>query len=236
MYTILLSFLWIWPGLIGLIVGLSELLNRYKSFERLFNGYSAIYMLINFTASVFVYFIFHLYKINLGAIGNNEIGYIVVAGIGAMGFMRSSFFNYKASNDKVIAIGPAAILDIFLDAAQRQFDQSLSGYNLSEMETTMGGLNFVSASKDLPIIILSSMRVLTAAEQKELSDEILKLVNDTNTTAEVKNIALGVILLKYTGMELLKKAVAVLRTIYNKKVLQDLQKIDQIQQQLNKIV
>jgi hypothetical protein len=159
----------------------------------------------------------------------------LVAGIGAMALLRSSLFNYKATNDKVIEVGPAAFLEIFLNAAQRQFDQALSDQNLSEMETTMDGINFVSASKDLPIIILSSMRVLTATEQKELSDEILKLVNDTNTTVEVKNIALGVILLKYTGMDLLKKAVGILRNIYNNKVQLNLQKIDQLQQRLNRV-
>lgn len=235
MWSNFLSFYWLWPGLIGLTVGLSELLNRYKSFEKLFNGYSIIYIMINFGASVFAYYIIHIYDIKLGDIGKNELGYIIVAGVGAMAFLRSSFFNYKTGNDKVIEVGPAAFLEIFLNAAQRQFDQVLSDKNLTEMESTMNGINFVSASKDLPIIILSSMRVLTAGEQKELSDEILKLVNDTNTTIEVKNIALGVILLKYTGMDLLKKAVSILRNVYTGKVQQNLKEIDKLQQLLNTV-
>jgi len=236
MSNILTDFLWIWPGMIGLTVGLAELLNRYKSFEKLFNWYSWIYMGINFLASVLVYFIFHIYDIKLGEIGKHELGLILLSGFSAMGFLRSSFFNYKTSNDKVIEVGPAAFLGIFLTAAQRQFDQALSEQNLNALEGTMEGLNFVSASKDLPIIILSSMRVLTTDEQKDLSDEILRLVNDTNTTNEVKNIALGVILLKYTGMDLLKKAVQILRNIYKDKVQKNLEKINEVQQQISKIV
>jgi hypothetical protein len=193
-------------------------------------------MIINFLASVLVYFIFTIYNIKLGEIGTQKLGLILVSGISAMGFLRSSFFNYKTSNDKVIEVGPAAFLNIFLTAAQRQFDQTLSEQNLNKLEKTMEGLNFVSASKDLPIIILSSMRVLTTEEQKDLSDEILRLVNDTNTTNDVKNIALGVILLKYTGMHLLEKAVQILRNIYKKEVHKSLERINEIQQQISKIV
>ncbi len=232
----MIGFLWIWPGLIGLIVGFSELLNRYKSFERMFNIYSVIYVTINFLASVLVYYIIIAYDIKLGDIGKNDIGKIMVAGLGAMAFLRSSFFTYKMTNDKVIEVGPAAFLGIFLNAAQRQFDQVLSEYNLKKMKALMGGINFLSASKDLPILILSSMRVLSSDEQKELSDDILKLVNDTNTTTEVKNVALGTVLLKYTGMKLLIEAVVILKDIYKNKVTPDIDKIKNMQQQLNKIV
>jgi hypothetical protein len=228
------EFLWIFPGLIGFIIGLSELLNRYNSFEKLFNTYSIIYMLINCIASILVYFIFKIYDIKLGEIGKHDLGQILVAGIGAMAFLRSSFFNYKTSNDKVIEVGPAAFLSIFLNAAQRQFDQTLSEKNLTELESVMYGINFVSASKDLPIIILSTMRVLSNEEQKELSNEILKLVNDINTSIDVKNLALGVILLKYTGMPLLRTAVKILNSIYNNNIQADLKKINDFQAEFDR--
>jgi len=230
------DFLWIYPGIIGFTVGMSELLNRYKTFERIFNWYSILYMMINFSASVLVYFIFKIYKVDLGGIGSHSLGLILLSGISAMGFLRSSFFNYKTSNDKVIEVGPATILNIFLNAAQRQFDQALSQYNLNRLKETMKDVNFISASKDLPIIILSSMRVLTSDEQKEFSDDVLKLVNDTNTTVEVKNIALGIVCLKYTGMELLEGAIDTLKDIYNNKIQKSLDRINQLQQDISKIV
>jgi hypothetical protein len=52
-------------------------------------------MLINFTAAVLAYFIIKKYKLNLGSLSEHEIGFILVSGLGAMAFLRSSFFSYK---------------------------------------------------------------------------------------------------------------------------------------------
>jgi len=97
----------------------------------------------------------------------------------------------------------------------------------------MKDINFASASKDLPLIILASMRVLNNEEQKSLSDDILKLVNDTTATTEAKSIALGVILTKSTGYALLKTAVDSLREIYQTKTKVNLEKLSTFQNKLN---
>lgn len=230
----MVNWIWIWPGLLGLLAGFGELLSRYRTFERMLNVFSLLYMLINFLAAVLVYELIEIYKINLGSLGEHQIGKILFAGLGAMAFLRSSFFNVKLANDKVIEVGPAAFLAIFLDAAQRQFDQLISGDNITFMGQLMSELNFLSASKDLPILILSSMRVLSQDEQRELSNDILKLVNDTNSTTEVKNIALGTLLYKYTGRKQLRCAVTELKKIYAEKITPGLDKIKELQEQLLK--
>lgn len=223
-------------SLIGLFVGLSELINRYKSFDNIFmNIYSWIYMLINVGASILVFYIIITYNINIGSITIKPVGKILFAGLGAMAFLRSSFFTYKDTNDKVIEIGPAAILTIFLRATERQFDQTLSKGNLDKLNKVMIGLNFISASKDLPLIILSLLRVLDDNEQKQLSDEILKLINDTSTTTDAKNIALGALLIKYTGFDLLKSAVNNLKEIYQITTKPLLDNLDLAQQKLKDI-
>jgi len=223
-------------GFLGLFVGLSELLNRYKSFEKIFiNIYSWLYMLINFFASITAYIVIKKYEINLGALSKHEIGLSIAAGLGAMAFLRSSFFTYKDSNEKTIEVGPAALLTVFLKAAERQFDQILAEKNIKEVSVIMTGINFLSASKDLPLIILASMRVLNSEEQKLLSEEVLNLVNDSTSTTEAKNIALGAILLKYTGLELLTEAVNSLKLIYNSKTKSSLDQINKTQAILRKI-
>lgn len=220
-------------GLIGLFVGLSELLNRYKSFDKIFmNIYSWLYMLINVGASILTLYIVVTYDIKFGTVTTRSIGYILFAGLGAMAFLRSSFFTLKDSNDKIIEIGPAAILTIFLRATERQFDQTLSKNYLDKLNKIMIGLNFLSASKDLPLLILSLMRVLDDEEQKKLSEEILKLVNDSTTTIEAKNIALGALLIKYTGFDLLSSAVKQLKEIYRTTTKPILDNLDIAQQKL----
>ena len=220
-------------GAIGLFVGLSELVNRYNSFGKIFkNVHSWIYMLINFAAGILVYVIIKIYKVNLGPISSHEVGICFVAGIGAMTFLRSSFFTYKTSGDQIIYVGPAAILAIFLKAAEFEFDRNISTNNLSEVSKIMKGLKFISASKDLPLMILATMRVLSNEEQKNLSDDILKLVNDPSASVDVKNIAMGCILIKYTGITLLTSAVRSLKDTYPK-LDEDLEKITKLQSKLS---
>jgi hypothetical protein len=143
-----------------------------------------------------------------------------------MAFLRSSFFNYKDSSGKTIEIGPAALLSVFLKAAETQFDQTVSNENVENISAIVRGLSFISASRDLPVIVLNSMRVLSSDEQKTLSDDILKLINDSTTTTEVKNLALGLILIKYSGFDLLKTSIEKLNVIYEDKA----KIISQIQQ------
>lgn len=216
-------------GLVGMFVGLSELVNRYKSFKRVFvNFYSLSYMGLNFLAAVLFYWIVIRYQIDLGPFTKHTIGLIITCGLGAMAFLRSSFFNYRDTAGKIIEVGPAAMLTIFLRAAERQFDQCLADGCIEDVGALMDNkdLSFISASKDLPLLVLSCMQVLSDDEQKQLSEEILKLVNDTNTTVDVKKLALGAILLKYTGKDLLEKCVKKLIEIYKAQPKADLAKLD----------
>lgn len=98
-------------GALGFFVGAAELLNRYKTFKTVFNNsYAWVYMIINLIAAIITYAIMHVYDIKIGTLGSQEIGGSLVAGLGAMAFLRSSFFSFKDSNDKTIEVGPAAIL------------------------------------------------------------------------------------------------------------------------------
>lgn len=204
-------------GLLGFFVGLSELANRYRSFARLFSdGYSWLYMLINFTAAFMVYVIVVQYDWPIGALKDHHSGKVLFCGLSAMALLRSSFFIYKDSNGKTFEVGPAALLSIFTKVAETQFDQLQSVKNLDLVEPVMKDLSFLSASKDLPVMVLASMRVLSSDEQKLLSDEITKLVNDNTVTTDAKNITLGLILLKYTGIDLLKSCAQKLKDIYTK--------------------
>jgi len=219
-------------GVLGLFLGFSELINRYNSFDKIFkNVYSWIYVLINFMASFAAYSIIRVYKVNIGAMGEHSIGLIIFSGLGAMAFLRSSFFNYKTSNGQVVAVGPAAILSVFLRAAESEFDRIISNDNVKFAAGLMKGISFVSASKDLPLIILGSMRALSSEEQKTLSDDILKLVNDINPNTEAKNIAMCTLLIKYTGYELLTTSIRALKDIYGT-TLKDLEKISNLREEL----
>jgi hypothetical protein len=210
------QFWWmIVAALVGFFVGLSELINRYNSFRFIFASlYSWLYVLINLAAGMLVFLIMQVYNINLGTIGTHPLGKSLAAGLGAMAFMRSSFFSFKDSGGKTVDIGPAVVLNIFLKASERQFDQMVAGRTLSEIGEIMRGLNFVSASKDLPILILKSMLVLSVEEQAKLSEEIGKLLQDESSGNDIRNVTLGIIIARYSGIDLLSQAVYNLRKMY----------------------
>lgn len=115
---------------------------------------------------------------------------------------------------------------MFLKAAERQFSQNLSTQSVKDVSAIMVGLPFTSAAKDLPRILLTTLRVMGPNEQKALSNDILNLVNDQNTTIEAKNIALGIILEQYTGIELLIVTVKELKNIYENTIVPQAKQID----------
>jgi hypothetical protein len=210
------QWFWLWlAGIIGFLIGLSELLNRYKAFLYIFsNGYSWLYLGINLSAGMIAYALIIAYNINLGDIGKLNVGKSIAAGIGAMAFLRSSIFSYKDSAGKPIDVGPAALLNVILKATERQFDQVVTFRTLARVDPIMKGIDFVSASKDLPELINRSMKVLSSDEQAQLSSEIVKLLKDDSITEASKSINLGMIMEKYTGVPLLLAAVDALKRIY----------------------
>ncbi len=202
-------------GILGAAVGLSELASRYNSFHKVFEeGDSWLYMGLNFGAGFVIYCIVQMYGIDLGPLKTHAIGRIIVCGLGAMAILRSSFFSFKDSSGKSVDVGPSALIAVFLKVSETEFDRKISSLNMQKVAGIVTGLKFLSASKDLPILVLGSMRVLSADEQKQIADDISKLINDNTITTEIKNVALGLILIKYTGEQLLTEAVKTLKSKY----------------------
>lgn len=222
-------------GSCGFLVGISELISRYKSFRLIFaNKYSWVYIGVNSLAALLVLYLIRLYNIRLGPVGEKLAGQSLIAGFGAMAILRSSFFHFKDSNDKVIELGPAAVLAVFLKVAERRFSQNLSRSNVIEATKIMKGLPFAKAARELPIVMLNSHRIFSEEEQKNLSEEILLLVNNPGSSDEIKNIALGTLLERYFSLEFLKVAVDSLRSVYEED-MQKVQEIDKFQDLLNTI-
>jgi hypothetical protein len=170
---------------------------------------------VNMSAGMIAYALIIRYDLKLGDIGRIPVGKSIIAGIGAMTFLRSSVFSYKDSAGKPVDVGPAALLNVILKATERQFDQVVTFNTLERVDPIMKGVDFVSASKDLPELINRSMRILTSDEQTQLSSEIVKLLKDDSITEASKSIFLGMIMERYTGVPLLRAAVEALKRIYD---------------------
>lgn len=198
---------------LGFLWAFSELLSRYKVGKFIINSKNAwIYLLINGMASVIVYYFIPKLHVSFGVFTSTEWGKVLLAGLSAMFILRSSFFNYhdKDSN-KSISVGISTILQIFLDAAERSFDQEQSVNNLKSISDVMSGIDFSKAEKDLTVICLNLMQNVSPDEQKKLAESIKNLSEPRAVQHELtKSVTLGITLARITGIRLLKQAIETL--------------------------
>jgi len=191
--------------LIGCTSAYSELLSRYKSPWQIIKIPAGLaYLFINGIASVIAYILVHKFKIADG----NIVFQTVIAGTSALIILRSSIANIKVG-EKTTDVGIAAILQVFLNAADRSFDQIRSDNELSKVSKLMENVDFEKAKLALPITCFNSMRNVPQDEQKQVSSDVEKLSKE-NLDNNTKAINLGILLAKSTELKLLEKAVSTL--------------------------
>lgn len=199
--------------LLGFLWAFSELLSRYKVAKFILNSKNAwMYLLINGVASVTVYYFIPKLNMSFGVFTSSEWGKILLAGLSAMFILRSSFFSYHDKDtNKSINVGISTILQIFLDAAERSFDQEQSVNNLKNIAIVMQGVDFTKAEKDLSVLCLNLMQNVSTEEQKKLAESIKNLAEPKAVAHELtKSVTLGITLARITGIRLLKQAVETL--------------------------
>jgi len=106
---------------LGILVGLAELVSRYRDAPQsvLYKPPALLYLALNGAASGLALALIRGYGWTFGAAaGPARWTQLLVAGVGAMAFLRTSLFTVRAG-DRDIAVGPATFLQIFRDAADR---------------------------------------------------------------------------------------------------------------------
>jgi hypothetical protein len=199
--------------LLGALVGFGELLNRYRNPGLVFKvATSVIYLLINGMASALTYYIMDQYNLWFDGFTSKEIGKIAFSGLSAMFFLRSSVFVYKPKDsDTSMNIGIASFIQIFLDFAERSFDQNQSIVKLNKVRQIMQDIDFELASKDLSLLCLALMKNVSMEEQQKLAEDIQKLTSGGLKFVETKSVSLGILISDVAGVELLEVAVETLK-------------------------
>jgi hypothetical protein len=148
---------WAAVAMLGGVVGASELISRYKDHPgAAIQTWPAIfYIAINSAASV-------------GALGliqaNRWFGpsrwiQILMAGVGAMAFFRTSLFVVRAG-DRDVGVGPSGFLQIFLTAADRAVDRKRAAARSDAVAAVMKDVDFDKALKALPPYCVVLMNVV----------------------------------------------------------------------------
>jgi hypothetical protein len=194
---------WVAVGVLGGVVGASELISRYKDHPgAAIQSLPAIfYVVINSAASVAALGLAQGY----GWFGSSRLTQVLMAGVSAMAFFRTSLFVVRAG-DRDVGIGPSGFLQIFLTAADRAVDRKRAAARSDAVVGAMRGVDYAKAKVALPPYCLALMQNVSQEDQSEL-DRALDDVDREEAEPSVKALLLGIELINVVGADVLTTAV-----------------------------
>jgi hypothetical protein len=198
-------------ALFGLLVGATELISRYRDdpMAPLTTIPGVIYIGTNAIASIGALWILQTQNVapTFGGLPP-ELGQVLMAGFGTMLFFRSSLFNVRVGETEV-AIGPAAVLQIILNSADRACDRLRAGPRSDRVSRIMRGVSFEQAKVQLRLHINALMQNIGEAEQKQL-ERAIEDIGKVTMSDEAKAYSLGLLMMNIVGEDVLERAVGVL--------------------------
>jgi hypothetical protein len=200
---------YVYVFLIGALLGITEILGRYTDspVAAMKSPGAAIYVAVNAFASMAALFL--LERLAPGAV-TNPISQVLLAGVGAMAFLRSSVFKAKIANEEV-SIGPAIILDTLLKFADAQVDRGRAEERADRIAEVIQSLPLAHAGVDLPRLCFALMQNLALDVRQRTLDDITIIVTDTKRSETVKVMEVGLVLWSRVGIGTLTGAVTLLK-------------------------
>jgi hypothetical protein len=202
--------------LFGALVGLGELLARYRDEPRraIVTSPAMLYIAINGFASVFAL----IAIVTFGWVSDSQnspeaqrLLRVLLAGFGAMAVFRTSLFSVRVGTND-IGVGPVAFLQILLGATDRGVDRKRASDRAEKVVRIMGKLNFDAVYKALPAFAMMLMQNLQPEDQKAIGDQVKDLSSpDADMPPQTKVLNLGLLLMNFVGEEVLEDAVRGIR-------------------------
>jgi len=194
---------WAAVALLGGVVGASELISRYKDDPgaSIRSWPAAFYIAINAAASVAALGLIHANN----WFASSRWTQILMAGVSAMAFFRTSLFVVRAG-DRDVDVGPSGFLQIFLAAADRSVDRKRAAARSDAVAEVMKGVDFTKASKTLPPYCLALMQNVSPEDQQVLN-RVLEALEKRDAEPSVKALLLGIELINVVGVDVLTTAV-----------------------------
>jgi hypothetical protein len=199
-------------ALLGLLVGAGELISRYKDAPKkaLYTGPAIFYIALNVAASILALALIRGFNRTFNTTGPSQRwAQVLVAGVSAMAFFRSSLFIVRAG-DRDLGIGPGTFLEIFRFAADPAVDRLRARARSQSVAKLMEGIDYHKASAGLVPYCLALMQNVPVEEQTKLYDD-LKALGPEPMDDAIKVRVLGLALLNVVGPGVLAAAVDGLR-------------------------
>jgi hypothetical protein len=133
---------------------------------------------------------------------------VLLAGVGGMAVLRASVLTLKVQ-DQDIGVGPAAILQIYMNVADRATDCTRAQARAHAIAKLMKDVDFDKAKVSLPATCFALMQNVGAEEQKIISNQVNGL-EGVEIAPAVKSTILGLSLLDIVGAGALQAAIDLL--------------------------
>jgi hypothetical protein len=199
--------LWVQAVIAGLIasgVGLAEITTRYRSDPgRALRTLAAkLYLALNAGAGIGALFLIDTLGWKFGQSHHVTAWRILVAGLGALAFFRSSLFMAKIGGADV-PVGPNIVLEGLLNACDRDVDRKCADAIAADLrEEDLTGLDPMTTMTNLPVLCLSLMQNFPPSDQALLGAELNKIRTDRVLLPKAQVRAVIVQLAKFLSADL----------------------------------
>ena len=134
------------------------------------------------------------------------VGKVVVAALGSLAVIRSSVFQTRIG-DRVIDVGPHALITALLHATDRSMDRRHAEHRSAIVTEIMSDVAFDKAQIALPTHCFNAMQTVSDEEQETVATQLSKITRLDSMPDHAKSLVLGFLLLDIVGEDLLRRAV-----------------------------
>jgi hypothetical protein len=202
--------------LLGAFAGIGEMVSRYRDSpsKAIISQPGLIYLALNAIVSLLAFVCLRAF-VNPVNVGNDLYSFgtyllqVSAAGFGAMGLLRTSFFNVRIG-EKDVGLGPGMVLQVILEATDREVDRRRAQFRSAFVQNAMKKVSFEKARVALPTYCIALMQNLSAADQQALGSAVENLSKQTTMDDETMALILGLTLMTFVGGDVLERAVQAL--------------------------
>jgi len=194
-----------WVAVFGLLVGATELIQRYREepLSALRTPSAITYLLVNALASILAYYLID--KLFAAAIPD-PVARVITAGVGGMAFLRSAVLKARVG-EQDIAVGPAAMIDALLFAADRDADRRMALDRIEFATPLMQSISFELAYVPMKSLALGSMQNLSAPEVELITQRLDRLADSGDIPEDDKAVLLALALSVFVGRSVVEAIV-----------------------------
>ncbi|HLN29133.1 MAG TPA: hypothetical protein VK395_15395 [Gemmataceae bacterium] len=202
----------------GVLVGASEIISRYRDEPgaALLSLPGLVYLSINGALSAAAYGLLRCYRESLfPAIKDDPLMTSIIAGFGAMVVMRSKIFSFKTASGEDFAVGPDAVITIFLRSVDRAIDRWRSINRQRLVFRTTQNIAFSSRIADFFKGNVAAYQNLSNEEKGELKNAIEDVSKQADLDPQLKLMAIAFGFLNISGEGNYTELMEDLRTFLN---------------------